>query len=835
MKNPYAEALADAEAEALKNNYLGERLDVDEVEEEKKYSETAAAAIAERARRTADILALPSETDFRSLLLKEWHESRPLWVAPNGSVYLETHSPHFRLATDFLVAVAEPESRPELIHHYKLTPYSLYAAVSVNLDTETILRTLEKLSKVVVPPQVVAFIKHCTASHGKAKLVLKRNRLFVESPYAEVLKKLLDIREIRKAKDESLDAKLHSFDVDGSLTTTNNSNKGSKRRKNGDLNFIESQVAAESIAAQATNFDELERLFERRLENVDEIGDEDDEEEVEEQKNSRQSTENLSLGKRVKSEGEEKSAAKTVLSFEIKPEFIEEVKEAAMKADLPLMEEYDFRRDSRNPNLPDFNPRPSTKIRDYQEKSLAKMFGNGRARSGIIVLPCGAGKTLTGIVAAYTIGKSCIIFCYNAVGVEQWIRSLLMFTTIKPEYIRRFTAHNKDDLHESGATILVTTYTMMSYRGSRSDAGDRVMEQVKQTEWGLIIMDEVHVVPAFVFRMALRHVKSHCKLGLTATLVREDDKIVDLNFLVGPKLFEANWLELTNDGYLAKVLCAEVWCPMTKEFFQEYLDPNTDPKRKKLLYVMNPNKFDVCRMLLRYHREKNDKILIFSDHIPAVLRYSKYLKVHNLYGSTTQWERERLLRRFRGGIHMEKGETEINVLLISSVGDVGIDLPQANVIIQISSHFASRRQEAQRLGRILRPKAGEDFNVGWNAFFYTLISQDTAEMFYSNKRQKYLVDQGYTFKVIRDIKKIARESGIPYEELSLEVQRVIQRDLGAEEIKDVMENLNKQKEEMHRKRKGNGVAKRGGGAAATSGREPKNKFMRKALNKGLLG
>ena len=246
-----------------------------------------------------------------------------------------------------------------------------------------------------------------------------------------------------------------------------------------------------------------------------------------------------------------------MINFEIRPECIEQVKEAAMAFDYPLMEEYDFRGDDHNPNLP-FNLKATTKVRSYQEKSLSKMFGNGRARSGIIVLPCGAGKTLTGITAACTIKKSCIVFCINAVGVEQWIRSIKAFTNIQHEYIRRFTSKTKDDLHSSGATILITTYNMMSYSKSRSAEGMRVMEQVRRTDWGLIIMDEVHVVPAKMFRMALRYVKSHCKLGLTATLVREDNLIDDLNFLIGPKLYEANWLQLTSEGFLAKVLCAEV-------------------------------------------------------------------------------------------------------------------------------------------------------------------------------------------------------------------------------------------------------------------------------------
>ena len=750
------QALKEAEEEALNNNnYLGEAFDDDDDE---LGASTEADQISLRARLNRDILS--SEVDFRGMKLKKGHESRPIWVCPTGSIYLETTSPFFKHATDFLVAVGEPESRPDFIHHYKLTPYSLYAAVSVNLTTETILQTLEKYSKVPVPDQVVKFIVKCTSSHGKAKLVLKKNRLFVESPFPEVLKKLLRVQAIKDSRETGIEARLEL------LNKKNVDNDG----------VFETQVEEEQEHAKAVKdsdiqkIDQFEKSFEKMLENIDDVNEEEDNEEEEPQVAPQES-------KRRKIESNDGVKSTTVVNFEVKPACIEQVKAAAMKMDYPLMEEYDFRSDSFNADLP-MSLRSSTRVRPYQETCLAKMFGNRRARSGIIVLPCGAGKTLTGITAACTIKKSCIIFCINAVGVEQWIRSVKQFTTLPHEYLRRFTSGSKEDLHPAGATCLVTTYNMMSFSGTRSKESERVMQQVKNTEWGLIIMDEVHVAPARMFRMALLHVKSHCKLGLTATLVREDDLIGDLNFLIGPKLYEANWMDLTEQGYLAKVLCSEVWCPMTAEFFRQYLDPKVPSKTKQLLYVMNPNKYSICKMLLDYHEKKKDKVLIFSDNIPAIRRYSKMLGVRHMYGNTQEWEREGLLKRFRG----EPGESEINALIISQVGDVGIDLPQANVIIQISSHFGSRRQEAQRLGRILRPKAGEEFNVGFNSFFYSLISMDTSEMYFSNKRQKYLVDQGYTFKVIRNIKEIALASGVEYEELDINEQRHIQANLDANDV-----------------------------------------------------
>lgn len=278
-------------------------------------------------------------------------------------------------------------------------------------------------------------------------------------------------------------------------------------------------------------------------------------------------------------------------------------------------------------------------------------------------------------------------------------------------------------------------------------------------------------------------------------MVREDDLIDDLNFLIGPKLYEANWMKLTSMGFLARVLCAEVWCPMTSEFYKEYLFEK-NAKRRQLLYVMNPFKFAMAKLLMEYHERQGDKVLLFSDNIPALLQYGKKLKRYFMYGNTPEREREWLLARFRlpancpenssamRGLREKYGHlfadnfTPINTLIISQVGDVAIDLPEANIIIQISSHFGSRRQETQRLGRILRPKSGTRFKIGFNAFFYSLLSMDTTEMYYSNKRQQYLVDQGYTFKVIQNLPEIARvEMGLKYEIPSKEEQRETLRKL----------------------------------------------------------
>jgi len=335
----------------------------------------------------------------------------------------------------------------------------------------------------------------------------------------------------------------------------------------------------------------------------------------------------------------------TTVAFQIKAEQVEVVKKQAIELDYPLMEEYDFRNDTVNPNIP-MDLKPHARIRRYQERSLAKMFGNGRARSGIIVLPCGAGKTLTGVTAAQTIKKSVIVLCTNAVSVLQWKHQFQLWTNIPDDRICCFTSDKKEKIHPEGC-VVVTTYTMISYGGKRSDKSKEVMDAISGREWGLMLMDEVHVVPAKMFRRVVGNVKAHCRLGLTAKLVREDDLISDLNFLIGPKLYEANWMDLIAAGYLANVQRVEVWCPMTGPFMGEYLKPSANARLKQLLYVMNPSKLCAVEYLVNFHEARGDKIIVFSDLVYSLKLYADILKKPLIYGETPEKERQAILGMFR--------------------------------------------------------------------------------------------------------------------------------------------------------------------------------------------
>ncbi|XP_050377429.1 general transcription and DNA repair factor IIH helicase subunit XPB1-like [Argentina anserina] len=618
--------------------------------------------------------------DFTKLELKPDHTNRPIWACPDGRLFLETSSALYKQAYDFLIAISEPVCRQELMHEYNLTPHSLYAAVSIGLETETIISVLNKLSKTKLPKDICDFIHDSTANYGKVKLVLKKNRYFVESPFPEVLKTLLKDNYIAESRINS-------------------------EGPQGNEGFTVSTMMGETGAGPSDLLNEAEMAT---------VADE-----------------------------------KETHAFEIDPSKVENVKQRCLPESLnyPMLEEYDFKNDTVNPDL-DMELKPQAQPRPYQEKSLSKMFGNGRARSGIIVLPCGAGKSLVGVLAASRIRKSCLCLATNAVSVDQWAFQFKLWSTIRDDQICRFTSDSKERV-KGNAGVVVTTYNMIGFGGKRSEESEKIIEEIRNREWGLLLMDEVHVVPAEMFRNVIKWTKSHCKLGLTATLVREDEKITDLNFLIGPKLYEANWLDLVKGGFIANVQCAEVWCPMTKEFFMEYLKKENS-KKKQALYVMNPNKFRACEFLIRFHEEhRGDKIIVFADNLFALTEYAMKLRKPMIYGATSHAERTKILQAF-------KTSPDVNTVFLSKVGDNSIDIPEANVIIQISSHAGSRRQEAQRLGRILRAKGRPQDRIAggkeeYNAFFYSLVSTDTQEMYFSTKRQQFLIDQGYSFKVITSL------------------------------------------------------------------------------------
>lgn len=686
-------------------------------------------------------------------------EPRCLWVVPDGRIFVEAWGTRVKKVEDFLVAIAEPEARPLHIHEYQMTEHSLYAAASMGYGTKQIIEQLGAWSKVEVPQSLKAWIKDKSGSYGKVKLVLRENEHHVETADIKVMRRLLKDKRVRDCM---------------------------VKPKN-DMGIVTGDVAA---LVQKSTIELLEKQFDEFAddENVDDVVWDGMDTSIDD-----------SQGKKKK-----KKKTREVEHFAIAPGKYREIKKACTDIGYPIIEEYDYKNDKRplvgvsarrvDKSRTGLELKSADYVRDYQAKCLNKMFGsNGRARSGLIVLPCGAGKSFVGVTAACTVNKKTMVLCPTGLSVDQWKFQFENWTNCLSAGVR-VEGFTSTSLREKGedevrammkADVIITTYSALTAgrEGQRAQTREVMLRELEnEYEFGLMILDEVHMLPAAEFQKSLDKLKAHCKLGLTATLVREDGKINDLRFLIGPKIYEANWTELQKAGYLAKVECHEVQCPMAADFYAAYLAAGTNRKmvapardaegpgvsqahggsvfhKEQMLYIMNPNKLKAAHHLILKHKKLGHKIIVFSDRIfplkvlsdaldrldkKMVERFGRghpeILGAGRIDGSCEAWERQKLMDSF-------KNNADDHVILLSKVGDAALDMPDANVIIQIASSGASRMQEAQRLGRILRPKSTMARGSEPQAFFYSLVSQDTHEMRFSTARQRYLVEQGYAFHV----------------------------------------------------------------------------------------
>ncbi len=361
------------------------------------------------------------------------------------------------------------------------------------------------------------------------------------------------------------------------------------------------------------------------------------------------------------------------------------------------------------------------RLRPYQQEATAAFLASG---NGVVVLPCGAGKTIVGLAALAGLKTQTLILATNTVAVRQWIAEILDKTTLSEEEVGEYSGERKEV-----RPVTVTTYQILTYR--RRKEGDYPhFALFDRQNWGLIIYDEVHLLPAPVFRMTAQ-LQARRRLGLTATLVREDGREEEVFSLIGPKRFDVPWLELESQGWIATAYCYEVRIKMDPDLAMEYA--LAEPRRQYRLAAENPAKIPIVASLVRKHA--GDRILIIGQYLAQLRRIAKLLDAPLLTGNTPNREREALYRAFREG--------RIPVLVVSRVANFSVDLPDANVAIQVSGTFGSRQEEAQRLGRILRPK--ED---GRPAFFYTLVSAESVDQTYAAKRQRFLTEQGYHYEIL---------------------------------------------------------------------------------------
>jgi DNA excision repair protein ERCC-3 len=365
------------------------------------------------------------------------------------------------------------------------------------------------------------------------------------------------------------------------------------------------------------------------------------------------------------------------------------------------------------------------RLRDYQD-AASRVFhagGSEKGGSGVIVLPCGAGKTVVGLATMARCQCHTLVLTTNVTAARQWIREILDKTTLTPDQVSEYTGDSK-----TIAPVTVATYQILTYRKRKTEEYPH-FGIFAQNNWGLILYDEVHLLPAPVFRISA-DMQATRRLGLTATLVREDGKQKEVFSLIGPKRYEVPWKQLEAQGWIATAVCTEIRVPLRNSERMTYA--LADLREKTMLASTNPEKIPVVRELLARH--KGDRVLIIGQYLSQLDLLRDLLEFPLITGATPNGERERLFAAFRSG--------EISTLIVSKVGNFAVDIPDANVLIQVSGTFGSRQEEAQRLGRVLRPKVN-----GSKAHFYTLITRDTKEQEFGMNRQLFLIEQGYTYDV----------------------------------------------------------------------------------------
>lgn len=358
-------------------------------------------------------------------------------------------------------------------------------------------------------------------------------------------------------------------------------------------------------------------------------------------------------------------------------------------------------------------------LRDYQRQAVDNFFEGG---SGVVVLPCGAGKTLVGAGAIARADATTLILVTNTVSARQWKAELLRRTSLTADEIGEYSGQMKEI-----RPITIATYQILVAKRKGEYAHLSLLDA---KDWGLIVYDEVHLLPAPVFKLTA-DLQARRRLGLTATLVREDGRESDVFSLIGPKRFDAPWKEIEAQGYISPAACYEVRVDLPADDRMEYAASADDDRYR--LAATAPAKLGVVKDLVARH--EGERILVIGQYLDQIEELSDALDAPSLTGSTPVDERERRYQQFREGT--------LKVLVVSKVANFSVDLPEATVAIQVSGSFGSRQEEAQRLGRLLRPKES-----GIPASFYTLVARDTVDQDFAQNRQRFLAEQGYSYTIV---------------------------------------------------------------------------------------
>ncbi len=366
--------------------------------------------------------------------------------------------------------------------------------------------------------------------------------------------------------------------------------------------------------------------------------------------------------------------------------------------------------------LPDGSP---WSLREYQVEAV-DAFASG---CGVVVLPCGAGKTMVGVAAMARLGMRTLVLCTGTEALQQWKAEILKRTTLRPDQVGEYSSSVKE-LRE----VTLTTYQLLTWRKDKHSVPAH-FHLFRDANWGLVVYDEVHLLPAPIFRETA-YLQARRRLGLTATLVREDNREEDVFALVGPKRFDLPWRRLEQQGWIASARCVEVRVPLSDADRVRYVGASEQARYR--IAATNARKGATLEQLLERHADA--QVLVLGTYVDQLEWIARRFNLPIITGKTAKGERHELFEAFRRG--------EERVLALSKVGNFAIDLPSASVAVQISGTWGSRQEEAQRLGRVLRPKEGEN-----QALFYTLVTSDSREQEFAERRQLFLTEQGYPYRI----------------------------------------------------------------------------------------
>lgn len=631
----------------------------------------------------------------------------PLIVQSDKTLLLDVHHSQFDECRNDISTFCDLIKSPEHVHTYAITPISLWNAASCGIDSNKIIETLNRWSRFPIAPSISFFINDISSRFGKL--------ILVEDDREEVLEKRKEHpveEKIETLSNEDIDKRLNDYLRQKSINSKLKKDLNKKVR-DGEKLSEEEEAQLEELSNPIGSLIQEDNAKQGVLSPFEEtyllkINDDLIFKIISANRNFDDilfKASNNSFALRKLSRGEVKVRLIN-LGYPVDDRI-------PLKTGVPI----------------DVNFREKTlegknfAIREYQKKAADALIGQGGPGSGYgtVVLPCGSGKTVIGMEILTRLSTRTLIITTNVAAVHQWINELRDKTDLPSDEIGEYTGENKN-----AKRVTVCTYQVLTWRPDKVGPFPH-FELLTKGEWGLIIYDEVHMLPAPVFKVTAE-LQSLYRVGLTATLVREDGKEDEVFSLVGPKRFDVPWSELETTGFIAQAFCYEVRVPLPLDMEVTYALAN---KREQFrIASVNPRKLEIVKTLLEKH--EGEFILVIGQYLAQLKAVAKELDAPIITGSTSNKKRDELYTKFRNG--------DIRVLVVSKVANFAIDLPDASVAIQLSGTFGSRSEEAQRLGRILRPK---DINSN----FYSLVTQNSSEEEFALNRQKFLAEQGYRYSV----------------------------------------------------------------------------------------